>query len=220
MSATDQPAARKPHPLGLLHRYGGLTAALFVLLLCITGILLNHSDTLRLHERFISNRWLLSVYGVAEPELLTYRAGDQYVSAAGMQLYLDDRHIGTLNSGLHGVASQVDETVGRIITIFDGHLQHLYTADGQLIEILNIGPDDSPHVAALPQVELPSPLRRAVLEHYRGAGISLQQLILDIHSGRLAGQSGTFLADAIAVLFSALVVSGIWMWSKTRRRGS
>lgn len=50
------------------HRRIGFTAALFLVNLAITGILLNHSDDLELHKQYIESDWLVNLYGIKAPE--------------------------------------------------------------------------------------------------------------------------------------------------------
>ena len=49
------------------------------------------------------------------------------------------------------------------------------------------------------------------------ASISLETLLLDIHSGRILGRFGVFLADAAAVLVCLLALSGLWAWFNHKR---
>lgn len=46
--------------------------------------------------------------------------------------------------------------------------------------------------------------------------INLERLILDIHSGRILGTFGVFLADCVALLMAGLALSGFLMWLKKR----
>ena len=46
------------------HRRLGITAALFVILLTITGVLLNHNASLNLQKAYIKNEWLLDWYNI------------------------------------------------------------------------------------------------------------------------------------------------------------
>ena len=57
---------RRRNTLTIWHRRLGLTAALFVLLLATTGLALNHTDGLRLDERYVGAGWLLRWYGIEE----------------------------------------------------------------------------------------------------------------------------------------------------------
>ena len=54
------------HRLRIWHRSIGALAALFLLMLAITGILLNHNLDLKLEQRHLDWPWLLEHYGVAE----------------------------------------------------------------------------------------------------------------------------------------------------------
>jgi len=50
------------------HRRIGFTAAIFLINLAVTGILLNHSEDLELHNNFVESPWLTDWYGVVAPE--------------------------------------------------------------------------------------------------------------------------------------------------------
>ena len=52
------------------------------------------------------------------------------------------------------------------------------------------------------------------MQAYRGSGLSLERVILDLHSGRIVGQWGVYVVDGAALLFLALVITGLWMWMK------
>jgi len=59
-------------------------------------------------------------------------------------------------------------------------------------------------------------LREQLLRLYRGKGLPLERVIIDIHSGRILGQAGVLLVDFMALLFLSLAMSGVWMWYKYR----
>jgi len=64
--------------------------------------------------------------------------------------------------------------------------------------------------------DIPKDLVEQLLILYRGKGLPLERVILDIHSGRILGQAGVLLIDFMAVLFLLLAMSGAWMWFKYR----
>ncbi len=64
--------------------------------------------------------------------------------------------------------------------------------------------------------ETPKDLHDELLILYRGKGLPLERVILDIHSGRILGQAGVLLVDFMAVLFLLIAISGAWMWFKYR----
>ena len=53
------------------HRRIGITLAIFLLNLSITGIILNHYEVLSLHTKMIKSSWLLDWYGVKYPEKIS-----------------------------------------------------------------------------------------------------------------------------------------------------
>ena len=57
-------------------------------------------------------------------------------------------------------------------------------------------------------------LRPELEEAYRGTGLTLERVLLDIHAGRIPGATGVFLVDAAALLFLVLAISGLWLWAR------
>ncbi len=53
------------------HRRVGFSAALFLINLAVTGILLNHSEALELHKHFVKSDWLVNWYGIKAPNKMT-----------------------------------------------------------------------------------------------------------------------------------------------------
>ncbi len=60
--------------------------------------------------------------------------------------------------------------------------------------------------------------REKLLVAYRGNGLKLERVILDLHSGRIFGQYGIYLMDAAAIVLLWLSLSGFWVWSSRRRK--
>ena len=50
------------------HRRVGFAAAIFLVNLAVTGVLLNHSESLELHKRFVDSDWLVDWYGIKAPD--------------------------------------------------------------------------------------------------------------------------------------------------------
>lgn len=74
------------------HRYMGLAAALLAAILALTGIVLNHTEELKLDERFVRSPWVLDWYGIRTPEASTsYATPVAPVTLLGRRLYVGDR---------------------------------------------------------------------------------------------------------------------------------
>jgi hypothetical protein len=255
-----QTEPRKSHLFGLVHRYGGISGAVIIILVCITGLLLNHTDDFELSKRSINSEWLLDWYGIETPQASSFTQANRYASELGETLYLDEAHIPGNFGSLKGVV-KADEA---IVIATDRELVVL-TLEGELIEVLNpttltnltqttspaniqrLGVSDDDRIiiettsytlisdaqllmweiSSLPGLQvawsqpasLPAAQLEAIKNHYRGAGLSLERIVLDLHSGRLF-RAGPWLGDAIALLFITLAMTGIWMWFKTRKRNT
>lgn len=115
------------------HRYMGITVALLVLLIAVTGLLLNHTEQLALDARHVQWNWILEWYGIRAPDQMTsFDIGDRRVTLMGEHLYLDDVEIrGEFQRLTGGVA--VD---GLFVVAVDDRLLLLST-DGALVESLD-----------------------------------------------------------------------------------
>jgi uncharacterized iron-regulated membrane protein len=68
---------------------------------------------------------------------------------------------------------------------------------------------------AIPQDQL-----EILLGLYRGRGLSLERVILDLHSGKILTRAGPVLMDAVGVILIALSVIGLLMWSRRNGNGN
>lgn len=231
------------------HRKAGISAAFFVMLLVITGILLNHTDKLNLQNIFVQSETLLEWYHIQpKGEIKGFQSGQHWFTQIDGRVYFDEMELANHIEGLYGVVSGND---GFVIAMDDSLL--ILTQSGELVErlsgsegvpagIKSIGLASSGGVIikaahgdyiadldnnewleqeglqanwSVPE-EIPEKLSEQLLVLYRGKGLPLERVILDIHSGRILGQAGVLLVDFMAILFLLLAMSGVWMWYKYR----
>lgn len=88
-----------------------------------------------------------------------------------------------------------------------------YTADLDRLDWRQVPAETATWATPAP---VPAKLRKALEERYRGTGLSLERVILDLHSGRILGEWGVYVVDAAAILFLVLVATGLWMWARQR----
>jgi hypothetical protein len=245
--------------LYIWHRYIGLAAALFVILLTVTGLVLNHTEDLSLDSNHVGSSLLLDWYGIDAPDNINgFNVGAISITAVGNHIYWNTSRIPQANAPLVGAV----EFAGLVVIGIEGQLL-LFTASGELVERLDGATGVPAGMQALgltPAGELaihaahgyyrtddnflewhetenleaewsrsaaPSPeLRSALQQAWRGTGLTLERVLLDLHSGRILGSWGVYLVDAAAVLFLMLAISGVWLWGKRlaaarehRRRG-
>ena len=248
-SHRDKSRARLLRSLYIWHRYMGLFAALFVIVLTVTGLALNHTDELGLDSSTVQSDTLLDWYGIHAPDIKTaYRAGAHFITEVGENIYWDTAEIPGVTAPLIGVV----ENSGLMIIAVEGRLL-LFTAEGELVEQLGsaagvpagmqaIGLTTDGNLAiraahgyyqtnmdflewnetdsldaTWAHGEEPSlQFKQAIQTSWRGSGLPMERVMLDLHSGRILGSWGIYLVDAAAILFLMLAVSGVWLWSKRR----
>lgn len=234
-----------------LHRTFGAGAAVFVILMVLSGLAINHADKLQLEQRLISQPWVLEWYGLDGPDNVhSFNAGGRWLSFAGSQLYFDGYPVSTLANGVGAVfngtmiiaagsnelvlldksgvliervpwdKSGPIESIGLLAdkTVLIKSTNQLWHADAQLLHWQLF---DKP--AIIPQWSVsqsaPDNVQQAVVTGYRGTGLSLEHLLLDLHSGRIFGSAGVLIYDLLALLVGFLAISGLVLWTRGRRNG-
>ncbi len=229
------------------HRWLGVSAALLVTLLALTGIALNHTEALRLDERTVHAEPILAWYGIEPPgPLVSYEVGGQRLTQAGAHWYLQTEPLAGEFAPLRGAVSMqpllaaassdavwllteqgevvermaaeagVPEGVRRLGRHADGHLV-LDAASGYFRSDSEIAHWQKSHtepatVRWSAPTPVPQSLRTSILHRHRGAGLSLERVLLDLHSGRLLGNGGVYVMDAAAIVMLVLAGSGTWLW--------
>lgn len=231
-----------------LHRSVGIVVFLFVILLSVTGILLNHTTELKLDKRFVSSPWLLSHYGLDTVQAdAVFLLEKRVISQFGDQLFVDATPVTNLYRPLLG-GIVLDE----IYVLATDDALILLNPDGEFIErmsgesgvppmIQNIGLFHGDPVLQTRegmwrsdflleewesislqgvgwsvQEPMPESVEKQLATYFHGFGVSIEQVILDIHNGRIISKFGVWVLDLIAVLMIVLSISGFWLWFRRR----
>ncbi len=94
----------------------------------------------------------------------------------------------------------------------------LWLADAQLLNWQRAGDDISTQHWSLP-TPVPDALLQAITRQYRGDGLSLERVLLDLHSGRIFGPIGILVYDLLALALGFLAISGFILWMRGKRNG-
>jgi len=226
------------------HRRAGLFSAFVLIVLTITGVMLNHSSEMGLNKKFIGQSWLLSFYGIPEPQLVSFGLPNATITADDKgQLYRDSEPLHACRGALVGVALYHAGFVAACeqeLLFFDASgslaekisavyglptpVEHLGQCGAQLCmrtpkRLFELDLDQlsfAPLVGVKPHwsesVTLAQPLRQAIVNRSRGQGLNWEQVLLDLHSGRLFGSPGVWVIDVVAVLLFFLAASGFVLW--------
>jgi hypothetical protein len=240
------------------HRWLGISTALFLLVLSVTGIAINHANDWRLDTRFVGWDWVLDAYGIVAPEpAASFTDGDHRATQLGSRLYLDHvlvpREIDTLTGlvmldatlvvastrfevlllttdgefidavdlagTLRAPISQLGRADGRAVVASD---ERILIADLDLASFGNWDEAGQADIHWSATATVPAAERQMLQRFYRGEGLTLERVLLDIHSGRILPVLGKALLDVIAVAVIVLCISGLLLWGRrgNRRNGN
>ncbi len=126
------------------HYLLGLFAAIWFILLSVSGFLLNHTAELKLKQRFITTDWMLEHYGIKVlPILNGFKLRDQlWLTHSKNSLFLNDVILDNNIQQLQGAVLFQEQ----FITILADNMLFLLTLKGELIEKLNYLPADPQNI--------------------------------------------------------------------------
>ena len=117
------------------HRRIGLAAFILVIILAITGIMLNHTEELKLDESYVESSLLLGWYGLdPEGEAISYDIGEHVISVLDHLVFFNSYPVTKTEQTFHG-AVKAEQL---IVLAFDTELV-LLTHEGELVERMPTG---------------------------------------------------------------------------------
>ncbi len=228
-----------------VHRWVGLLAALWVLVLAGSGFLLQHSGAFGLDAVHTQQRWLLQHYG--------HGRDAQAFESAGHSLWRIDNQL--IQSG--EVLTELPVPISSAVHLRHGWVvadraqiwwinahgdirQHMDALDGLPQPIESLGAhrgelliirNGQPHrmnptagfsAEPLLSVDAPTQVRPLTTEELEnafslalGEQLSYEKLLFDLHAGLLVSP---WLNDLTAAALFYLAISGVWMFAHPRRR--
>ena len=230
------------------HARIGFAAMLFFMVLAATGLALNHGRDLGLDGRFVHAEWLARWYGIkSEPPRHAFRSGRHVLIAANGRWLLDGRISGEKLPqpvGLVELAEIFVAASDAALYVYRGNGElieklgpgalpgspvraigssarriYLRTASGIFAsaDALSWRPAPERSVSWSAPADLSISEQRAC-EEALAPGISVEQLLLDLHSGRFAGRYGPMVVDLLALLLAILSLTGAWLFLVPRMR--
>jgi hypothetical protein len=213
------------------HRWVGLSAVVFVLFLAVSGVTLNHASDLGLDRHYVGWSWVLDAYGIQAPApSASFEDGGHRGTLLGERLFLDGLDTGQRLSMLTGFVA-VDQFV--LATAEQG--AHLFTSVGRSFRAMagcsaamRNSPASSPGKSARRQRSAGRFQHRRMPQNsrslippgvaWRGRGLTVERMVLDLHSGRIFDMPGVLLMDLVALCMIVLGLSGLLLSNSRYRR--
>lgn len=203
-----------------LHRWAGGTLVAFVLFLSVTGLAINHAHDLGLDRRYVTWSWLIDAYGMGRSEPYAGIVELDAVVAVGdgnrVHVLLPGGDLVEsidLGSALPGPIERLGRVGDRVVLLSDGAL-YRSDADVSVFEPWSDGPVTEIGWSAA--IEADAPGLEVLQTAWRGRGVTVERVLLDLHSGRIFSLPGRVFLDIVAIGLILLSISGLVVM-KTRR---
>jgi hypothetical protein len=117
-----------------IHRQLGMALAFFIIFLAVTGMLINHGNSLQLDKTKVSLNWLHQHYNISAPEQF-----DKYVITtksdivvAGKQVWLDDQLLFISQGEIISAGTWL-----QFIVVTTANTMHLFNSAGELVDVMD-----------------------------------------------------------------------------------
>ena len=232
----------------LLHRWHrriGVSACLFLIWMAVSGWLLNHTDGLDLAHRHLNGDFITRHYGIhSDMPARAFGAGDHWLAAGADAAVLDGRKIALALSQPRGmvlydkmlfVAGSAElvllDTSGALIDRVEAPIVIarigsgcggvvIADADKQLVTVDGATFAPCSGAAVWARAQPLTEAQRAQLSPLLQTGVTLERVLLDLHSGRFFGAWGPYFVDAVGLGMTLLALSGLWLFMRHRRSRS
>ena len=193
------------------HRRIGITSAVFVLVLAVSGILLLLSGPLSLDTTNLRGAWVSKVYNlIPKSQILGVDMGNgNWVVSVDGLVYVGEKLPVSISSPLLTVDAQ-----GEFIALYSENETIFVMTDGQIVE----RQARAGELSGAKLIPVPQHIELQILKRYSGQGMPASRVILDIHTGRVLGKFGPWVMGLASALLIALSLSGIVMWSTAGRQ--
>ena len=204
-----------------VHRWVGATLLLFVVFLSVSGIAVNHASDFGLDRKYISWSWLLEAYGMKAPAPYAGMVSLEQLVVVGdgqrVHLLLESGELIEsidLGANLSGDIVRVGSAGDRAI-LDSGGILYRSDKDVTLFEPWAAGTEHQirwsgevdPDTAGLEVLQMA----------WRGQGLTVERVLLDLHSGRILALPGRLLLDLVAIAMIMLSITGLVL-SRIRAR--
>jgi hypothetical protein len=154
-----------------------------------------------------------SVGAVATPDLLIVASSDALLLLTPSGELVERLRISQIDPG---AIDAIGRSRSGLVVLGSG--SQLLQADRDLLSWQPLL-DDRSSVHWSAAVPTPEAIRQLVVHSYQGPGLSLEKLLLDLHSGRFFGSAGVIIYDLLALVLVTLALSGLILWQRGRRDG-
>ena len=205
------------------HRWAGTSLVVFVVFLAATGIVLNHAVDFGLDRKYVSSPWILDAYGMNAPGSYAGKValGSFVVVGDGRRVHVlltSGELVETIDLGaaLPGDIERVGRAADLAVLQSSGRL---FRSDADVSTFQAWTDGAAADIDWSAEIARNAAGLEALQQEWRGQGVTVERVLLDLHSGRILAAPGRLLLDIVAIGMILLGISGLFMTRARRRNG-
>ena len=197
-----------------IHRFLGVTLVLFVLILSVTGTLLQHADDFNIRQKYTSSEFAKNFYNIEPCKVLSVNVGSKWFSKCNNNLYFQDiKIVNNVNS-----ISSINVDNNFFIIQYGNHRLKI-DRNGKILDMEHLKDEEvqNENNLQLKENEINDKLRKKIENKSISKTITYERVIVDIHTGRIFGQTGVTLIDLVTIGIIFLSITGTITWIKQKK---
>ena len=112
------------------HRRLGIFCALFIMLMAISGVVINHSNHLSIDTAHVQQKWLLDYYGITPPsDIAIYQTEPQSLASSDNLVWVKHQLAVEADSPVKGMLA-----LDQVLLAVDSNHLYMLSKDGELME--------------------------------------------------------------------------------------
>ena len=143
-----------------IHRFLGIVLVFFVLVLSVTGTLLQHAEDFKIRQTYASSTFAKNVYGIKPCVISSAPISSKWISICNNNLYFEEKRIVNNITTLRAAFKKNDNYV----ILYDGHIITVSSSG----EIIDLGHTETPKNVKISLEEniLPGNLKKDKIENF------------------------------------------------------
>ena len=194
-----------------LHRLLGITLVFFVMVILITGALLQHAEDINIRQKYASSSIAKNFYNLKPCQISSIRIEKKWISLCNSNLYLDDKKI---LSNVDNVTSAYKDK-GIYSIFYDDHM--ITVAENYEIQSIGHKANDIRYKVELKNNIINKDLKKIIEDKSISSTITYERIIVDLHTGRLFGIIGVTLIDIVTLGMLILSITGTISWMRHKK---
>ena len=196
-----------------IHRLLGITLVFFILILSITGTLLQHAEDFNIRNNYAPSSVAKNFYNIKPCKIYSYEYDNKWISMCNRDLYFNEKKVA---SGINSINS-VYLNKGKYHIHYDNH-EIILNSDSSIEAMGHTNPNENIDKNVVLKLDSISENQKRIIENKSlSKTITYERIVVDIHSGRLFGSFGVTLIDLVTIGIILLSITGAYSWIRHKK---